>query len=388
MCLIFISCNSKKNASQENHGKETSHSHDSQNEHSHNEGTTDGHDGQNEHNHNDYFGSYTLADKSYGTNTKVSVKGDTRTMVTNALPNHKTGEFPNQGNPNTISSQNKTYTFPLNPKYTGKAQWMREPGIALNGVKFEPGTAEVVVCDTGENYRVEALQDVIDLGLDFNHAHVQPTGAYHYHGTPTSVIENLDTGEDLVHIGFAHDGFPMYYSKSGKYKPSYKAVEGDREGEECTYENPHQSMDISVGGHHDGTFTSDFEYLEGTGDLDECNGITIGGEYMYLVTNEFPYVSRCLMGEVSQTERQGPPQGQQRPNGRGQEGRPNIDQLFTQMDTNNDGKLSKKEVKGPLADNFSKIDANEDGFLTKEELEKAPRPNGQRPGGRRPGGRN
>ena len=302
-------------------------------------------------------------------------------MVTNAIPNHKTGAFPNQGNPNTISAQNNTYSFPLHPKYTGKATWAREPGVALNGIKFEPGTAEVVVCDTGENYRVEALQDVIDLGLDFNHAHVQPTGAYHYHGTPTSVIKDFDNGDDLVHIGFAHDGFPMYYSKSGKYKPSYKALDGNREGEDCTYDNPHQSMDLSVGGHHDGTFTSDFEYVEGYGDLDECNGITINDNYMYFVTSEFPYVGRCLMGETTDVQ-QGLPN-------RAQGQRPSITDLMNQMDANKDGKLSKNEAKGPLSEQFSEIDTNKDGFISKEELEGGSTKGKQESQGRRlRGGRN
>lgn len=54
--------------------------------------------------------------------------------------------------------------------------------------------------------------------------------------------------------------------------------------------------------------------------------------------------------------------------------RPSIEKLFADLDENEDGKLSKKEVKGPLKDHFSKIDLNEDGFLTKEEIEKAPKP--------------
>ena len=363
---IMLSCNSHKSTTEK-----------SQEEHPHN--------GETSHSHNDYFGSYTLNDNGYETITKVTIEGDVRTMVTNALPNHKTGDFPNQGNPNTISAQEKTYTFPVNPKYTGNAEWIREPGIALNGIKFEPGTAEVVICDTGENYRVEAFQDVIDLGLDFNNAHVQPTGAYHYHGSPTSVIEKFDTGEDLVHVGFAHDGFPMYYSKSGKYKPSFRLLNGDRDGEDCTY-TTHKTIDISVGGHHDGTYGSDFEFVEGSGDLDECNGITIDEKYMYLVTNEFPYVSRCLMGEVSQEERQASPRGehgQGRGQGRGEGGRPNIDQLFEQMDANNDGKLSITEVKGPLKEDFSIIDSNDDGYISKEELEDKAKKNKPRPQGKR-----
>ncbi|MGJ8593431.1 MAG: YHYH protein [Aquaticitalea sp.] len=366
LSLVLLSCNGGKHVNSHSHDGISYHTHDD--EHQTNEPI-------------DYFGNYTIEDAHYGTKTIVTVSGNTRTMVTNAIPNHKTGSFPNPGNPNTISEQNRTYTFPVNPKKTGKAQWIREPGIALNGIKFEPGTAEVVECETGENYRVEALQDVIDMGLDFNHAHVQPTGAYHYHGTPTSVIEEFDSGEDLVHIGFAHDGFPMYYSKSGKYKPSYKALAGNREGENCVYENPGQHIDVSVGGHHDGTFTSDFEYVSGSGDLDECNGITIDGNYMYLVTAEFPYISRCVMGEVPQEEQRqvGMEGGQGNPNGK-----PNIGQLFTEMDSNKDGQLSKDEVKGPLSDDFDKIDSNKDGIITKEELKKIPQQKGKQGQGRPP----
>jgi len=301
----------------------------------------------------DYFGAYTLENESYGTKTKVTITKDSRLMVTNSLPNHKTGVFPNEGNPNTISAQNRTFNFPLVPKYTGKASWIREPGIALNGIKFEPGTGEVVACESGENYRIEALQDVIDLGLDYNHAHVQPTGAYHYHGTPTEVIKEFDSGEDLVHIGFAHDGFPMYYSKTNAYKPSFKLIEGKREGEDCTYTRPGIKVDIEEGGHHDGTFNTDFEYVAGTGDLDECNGITIDGQYMYLVTNDFPYISRCLMGEFESQERGGGPPPNGGPRGEsakgGQKGgpnrqgnakrRPSVKEVNKKLDSDTNGKI-------------------------------------------------
>ncbi|WP_109437403.1 EF-hand domain-containing protein [Aquimarina sp. AU119] len=57
---------------------------------------------------------------------------------------------------------------------------------------------------------------------------------------------------------------------------------------------------------------------------------------------------------------------------------PSIEEIFKMMDDNNDNKLAKEEVRGPLKRDFSKIDTDEDGFITKEELEKAPKPNHKR----------
>ena len=126
-------------------------------------------------------------------------------------------------------------------------------------------------------------------------------------------------------------------------------------------------MDISVGGHHDGTFTSDFEYVKGSGDLDGCNGITVDGKYMYLVTKEFPYISRCLMGEFE--EQRGP----QREQNNRSKGRPSFSDLLEMMDINNDKKISRKEAKGPLRQDFNRIDLDKDGYLTEVELSKMQR---------------
>lgn len=53
---------------------------------------------------------------------------------------------------------------------------------------------------------------------------------------------------------------------------------------------------------------------------------------------------------------------------------PTFEQLLKDMDKNEDGKLSKDEIKGPLKENFDEVDANEDGFITEKEFEKAPKP--------------
>ena len=53
---------------------------------------------------------------------------------------------------------------------------------------------------------------------------------------------------------------------------------------------------------------------------------------------------------------------------------PTFAELLEKMDANEDGKLTKEEVKGPLKDDFATVDADEDGFITEEELENAPKP--------------
>jgi len=67
--------------------------------------------------------------------------------------------------------------------------------------------------------------------------------------------------------------------------------------------------------------------------------------------------------------------------------RPTPEAMFAQMDTNKDGKITKAEAKGPLANDFARIDADENGFISLEEM-KAAAPTGNRPprSGGRPGG--
>lgn len=259
------------------------------------------------HDHTDYFEEYTLEDKYYGTKTVVTIKKGIRKMVSNGLPNHEVGKFPNDGNPNTITEQNVIYEFPVKPFYTGTARWVREPGVALNGVKFEPETAERYECESGEVYKVEALQQLINLGLDYNNAHVQPTGAYHYHAKPVGILKTFDKGKDLIHVGFAKDGFPMYYSKSGVYKPSYRLIETTREGTNCSYNRKKDVKEDLKGTKANGAFVQDWEYVDGLGDLDKCNGTRINGSYAYVITDEYPYISRCLNGKFTEEKHPGPP---------------------------------------------------------------------------------
>ncbi len=249
----------------------------------------------------EYLGSYTLADSNFGTMVTVTVDGTTRSIDTNALPDHETGEFPTAGNPNTISAQDLTWELPIDPVYTGSAGRVRTSGIAVNGVKFEPATNETTTCSDGSNYRIEALQGIYDLGLDFNNAHVQPTGEYHYHGISELLVGAYETDDDLVHIGFALDGHLMYYSKSGAYESGYELSDQARTGSDCEASFPGgETVDLE-GTMPDGTYSSDWVFDTANGDLDSCNGVTIDGQYVYIITDTYPYISRCLNGEFAES---------------------------------------------------------------------------------------
>lgn len=221
---------------------------------------------------------------SYG-GSSIYVSNGYRYIESNGLPNHETGDFPTRGNPNSISEQNYSFRVVVNPTYKNAVTPVRISGVALNGIPLEPGTAETYNDDIKWSIEAFGADGEGNLGIDWSNAHVQPNGAYHYHATPEGLLEKAtrDQEGDLTQVAWAADGFPIYYSLSNSYKSSWQVKDGVRPD--------------GPGGVYDGTYTEDFEYVAGSGDLDECNGIFIGDNYIYLVTDSFPYIQRCVYGE-------------------------------------------------------------------------------------------
>jgi hypothetical protein len=87
---------------------------------------------------------------------KVSIKedGNYRYIKSNGIPNHITGKFPNSGNPNSISEQNHNFRVTLTPKNTGRATPVQLPGVAVNGIPLEPGTAEFWKRDRNSGWNI------------------------------------------------------------------------------------------------------------------------------------------------------------------------------------------------------------------------------------------
>ncbi|MEC7173594.1 MAG: YHYH protein, partial [Candidatus Neomarinimicrobiota bacterium] len=170
-------------------------------------------------------------------------------------------------------------------------------------------------------WNIEALgHNTFDFGDDMNHAHVQPNGAYHYHGMPELLLDLLGQDQSITLVGWAADGFPVYakygYKEANDSTSGIKIIETSWKLKSSPDAGRPSTLTQLVGGPGQGTtapnipivmgaFTQDFEYIEGSGDLDQCNG-RVGvtpefpkGIYYYMVTDDFPYFSRCLKGDLN-----------------------------------------------------------------------------------------
>ena len=84
-------------------------------------------------------------------------------------------------------------------------------GVAINGVPLDPGANEWWNRDRNSGWQYEPMTGHLNLGVDESNAHVQPNGAYHYHGLPIGLIANVpDAKGRMLLLGWAADGFPIY----------------------------------------------------------------------------------------------------------------------------------------------------------------------------------
>ncbi len=255
-----------------------------------------------------------------------------RSISSNSIPDHRVGDFPNVGNPSAIDEFAVDYDIVMRveteqpDRTTSNAAAL--VAISLGGILLDPNTAEVYDNDRNSGWNYEALtiaavanSDLAGaigyLGTDCNNAHVQPTGKYHYHGMPEELVSNLldasggGPGDpDMVMIGYAADGFPVY-ARYGHVDPmdptsGVAVMQG-------SYELKSGTRPSGPGGSYDGTFVQDWEYVADSGDLDECNGrygVTPeypNGIYHYFVTDDYPFIQRCVWGEPTDDALPGAP---------------------------------------------------------------------------------
>ncbi len=230
----------------------------------------------------------------------ITTENDKCIFQTNIIPNHDFNDGV-MSFPNNVSAQNKSFEITADPQKAiipTPLTLVTDNAILLNGVKvdllaaacFNVGNERVGCNDINQPWRFDPMHAANGFRIDSHNAHTQPDGTYHYHGPPNALFDDSTALESPV-IGFAADGFPIYgsfFNDAGtvrKATSSYQLKMGER-----------PSSAGNPGGTYDGTYRDDYEYVAGTGDLDECNGMEVSGVYGYYITETYPYILGCYTG--------------------------------------------------------------------------------------------
>ncbi len=195
--------------------------------------------------------------------------GDTIVISSNGIPDYTYIET----SPGTPAPNDYTFTIPATPAMadtTTDVPALGTAAIALNGVPIYGPTE-----GTGGDV-LSLVGATSECG-----SHNGPTG-FHIHIVLQSPnTDCLFTPEAVAAapqlVGYAFDGYPIY-TGNDQYTSSW------------------QLTDESL-------FATDtwaaHSYVEGSGDLDQCNGLTdADGNYAYYTTDTFPYVLGCYSGVV------------------------------------------------------------------------------------------
>ena len=225
------------------------------------------------------------------------------TLASNNIPNHDFNATGNFASLTVATSQ--VFFISRTPEVASSATALSQrqyDAVMLNGVPldilsagcFMDGENVPFGCTVDDDWLSDPLSTEGAFGTDSHNAHTQPTGVYHYHGTPNAMFDATDDSAASPVIGFAADGFPIYgifftdpnTGTVRKATSSYGLKAGSRG----------VASDSNPGGDYDGEYVDDYEYTSGSGDLDECNGMTVGGQYGYYVTESYPWVIACFSG--------------------------------------------------------------------------------------------
>jgi hypothetical protein len=237
----------------------------------------------------------------------ISVDNNSSQCVisSNSIPNHDFNDS-SAAFATNVSAVSAEFRIPLQPAFAAAPtpiSLQTDNAVLLNGVKVDLLAAacygvadEKIGCnDITQPWRLDPMSSLNQFGTDLHNAHTQPDGSYHYHGNPQALFAADPTTESPL-VGFAADGFPIfgsYIEDNGQIRAatsSYQLKSGSR-----------PSGPDDPGGNYDGTYVDDYEYVAGSGDLDECNGMMRAGAYGYYITDAYPWVLACYQGTPDQS---------------------------------------------------------------------------------------
>lgn len=253
-------------------------------------------------------------------------------LEANSIPNHDFNDATASFASN-VGEYSLDFSFPITPTVLAEPQTLSigvTEAILLNGVTvdilpaacYNVGDEELgeekIGCSNDEidnPWRYDPMSTLNNFGTDSHNAHPQPSGKYHYHGNPVAMFDQTCDSTISSVIGFAADGFPIIGScikdpdtnEIRKVTSSYQLKDnGGPRQDVDDYLTPTAGNGNIASDNYDGQFRGDWEFSEGLGDLDECNGMTVDGQYGYYVTDSYPWVINCFKGEVDGSFSGGP----------------------------------------------------------------------------------
>jgi len=289
-----------------------------------------------------YTGEYTanIVDYQQGihlnSSLSITAQENSCTFISNNIPNHDIGNNTTTGEDFESKVAGNTLNYVIQvPRHPKKKRWPRYirkiasnitlNGILLNGVDLDMdsafcyhpdfNTVNNVSLGTREQCGLFADWFAIPAANPSNVALDEFTGhafdgRYHYHGD-NNALSNVEDNNILQAanttsrsgspvIGFAADGFPIY----GHY--FYDAKRGQVRKAQSSWQINTSERESPMGSkmpppaietHPRGMFVEDWYFKQGSGDLDECNGMTDAyGNYGYYYTEEYPYGPLCTFG--------------------------------------------------------------------------------------------
>ena len=251
----------------------------------------------------------------------ISMDGKTCMISSNSIPNHSFADATNSFT-NTVKQINAEYRITSEPAHAAQTTPLSltlDNGVFLNGVKldliaagcFGVNDGNKGCSDMSQEWRYDPMSSNAKHRTDSHNAHAQADGTYHYHGDPNALFTQYPLSESPV-IGFAADGYPIF----GSY---IKDSNGAIRKASSSYELRAGARPTSQGspeGSYDGTYRDDYQFSDGAGDLDECNGMTHSGVYGYYVTDAFPWVLNCFKGTPNPSfQKAAPPNNPEAQNG-------------------------------------------------------------------------
>ncbi|MEO0636757.1 MAG: YHYH protein [Pseudomonadota bacterium] len=248
---------------------------------------------------------------SYTGQISVSTDGNTCTIQSSAIPNHDVNDGPTSFR-NAMQPQNLSFSVSRNPLLNSTVTRLTHSSydaVMLNGVPvdvlsagcYDPSARRTDAngntpagCSDTHPWLIDPPSAGNFFGEDTNHGHSQPDGTYHYHANPMALAGTSGPITGSTVIGFAADGFPIF---NGYFKDASGTVRKATSGYRLK-QGSRPSGNGSPGGTYTGYYVADWEFT-GQGDLDECNGMTVDGQYGYYATETYPWIIKCFRGTPS-----------------------------------------------------------------------------------------